>query len=80
MSIVIQYADSFGISRKEVTDWVNDYIKRPGEFPRLIEAGLIEDTEAKRRESIKQYLERELASTVSGRIRQDIQNAHREAA
>lgn len=80
MSIVIQYADTFGIDRKEVTDWVNAYIRRPGEFPRLIEAGLIEDTEAKRKESIKRYMEEALANSVTGRIRQDIQSEYREAA
>ena len=68
-SIIFVYADTFGLDREEVKAWVMAYIKRPGEFPRLIEAGLIEDTEEKRKESIQAYLQREVDNSTAGRIR-----------
>ena len=71
-SIIHTYADTFGIDREEVMQWVKDYIKKPGLFPRLIEAGLIEDTEAKRKESIQSYLQGEVDRSVAGRIRCEI--------
>jgi hypothetical protein len=60
-SLIHRYADCYGIDRQEAVDHVNAYINRPGEFPRLIEAGLIETTKEARSASIKAYIETEVA-------------------
>jgi hypothetical protein len=51
---------------------VNSYIKKPGEFPALIAAGLIEPTEGERKASIQAYLTGEVERSVTGRIRSEI--------
>lgn len=71
-SIILTYADTFGLDREEVKAWVMSYIKRPGEFPRLIELGLIEDTEEKRKESIQKYLTDRVAESTAGRIKSEL--------
>jgi hypothetical protein len=71
-SIIRTYADIFGLDFEEVKEWVNAYIKRPGEFPALIAAGLIEPTEAERKASIQAYLAAEIDRSVTGRIRSEI--------
>jgi glycine cleavage system protein P-like pyridoxal-binding family len=60
------------LDREEVKKWAIDYIKRPGEFPRLIEAGLIEATEQERKESLQAYVRYCIAQSTTGRIKQQI--------
>jgi len=72
MSVIRQYADTFGIDFEEVLAWCNAYIKTPGQFPRLIELGLIEPTEAERKASIQKYLTDRVAESTSGRIKREI--------
>lgn len=71
-SIIHIYADVFGLDRDEVMAWVKSYINRPGDFPRLIELGLIEDTKEARKASIQAYLQREVDKSTTGRIRASI--------
>jgi hypothetical protein len=72
MSIIRDYATIYGLDYQEVLGWVNSYIKKPGEFPALIAAGLIEPTEAERKASIQAYLTGEVERSVTGRIRSEI--------
>lgn len=72
MSVIFEYADTFGIDRQEVVAWVNAYIRSPDQFPRLVALGLIESTEAERKESIQKYLTECVANSIAKRIKSEI--------
>lgn len=65
---VQRFADCFGCEVEEVVSWINAYIERPGEFPAVIEVGAMEDTPAKRKESILGYVRARLADSLTDRI------------
>ena len=80
MSILLNYADAYVIPHDEAKEWAMDYINRPGEFPALIKAGLIEDTPAKRKASIMAYCKWMYEQSSTYRVRESLKEEMKEAA
>lgn len=75
--LIDRYADTFGLQVGDVLAWVAGYINYPETFPAL--AAVIEPSEPERATSIRAYMQSEVESSVSGRIKQQ-QETERKAA
>lgn len=77
MSLMEQYADTFGIELSEVSQWVNSYAS--GDVPDSVREWM-EPTKSDRIESIKAYIQREVDDSLTSRIKGDILNSRIEKA
>ena len=68
MTLMEQYSNIFGIELKEVQQWVNGYVSKknwPENYP-------IEENKEDRINSIKEYMQRMVDDSVTGRVKASI--------
>ena len=74
---LVEYGACFGIPTDEVVEWVNQYVNGP--WPESMKAHN-ETTEKERLSSIKAYISKELAGTLTAQIRNELAAEKLEAA